>query len=955
MHQSAAEEAIALLASERAVGPGAFDVVARALTVGLQCRCAGVARLAADDDSLALLASRADGREAPLSGYPIAGSACADIYRHYEPGIPCRHSGKLARRFPHDPTLSPDGSNYYCAAGVYNEEGDAVGHIFVVNDEEVPDDAACRLLFQLAGQCVGAELSRQQAATALSHSDERYRRLVETTNAIAWELDYSTWQFTYVSPQAEDVLGYPLADWYAKDFWPRHVHPDDLDEAVNFCVTLSEQQKDHDLEYRMIAADGRTVWIRDIVTVHSDARGPNLLGGYMIDITAQMESELALVQSERRFKDFAEAASEWFWEMDENLRFSYFSERAYQTPCFRPELLLGMTRRELIEANDAVFGHGTTRQDWERHLADLDAHRPFHDFRHPRPNPDGGMFYLSVSGKPIFDGSGQFQGYRGVATNITEEVVAETARKESDLRFRDFAESASDWFWEMDENLRFSYFSEGTFESTGARPEQLLGKTRREILAEDDTIVGGDTTNDAWEWHLADLEAHRPFHDFRHPRLNPAGGLYYVSISGRPVFDSAGNFKGYRGSGSNITKQVLTEAAFRKSEQRFRDFAEAATDWFWEMDENLRFSGFSERYYQATGVQPGEVIGLTRRELLERNPALVDDVATEQDWERHIADIEAHRPVHDFRHSRPKPTGEILYVSISAKPVFDEGGAFRGYRGSGTNITNQMRTEMALRESEAQLRLQSERAEEASRAKSEFLANMSHEIRTPLNAVLGFSDSMRNEILGPLGSEKYAEYASAIHASGLHLLDLVNDILDLAKIESGTFSLSRDAFDLREIFDECLQMTRETANRKEISLTVEADDERIPVIADLRAMKQILLNLLSNALKYTESGGSVVLAAQADDDGLTLSVRDTGIGIAESDVSMLTEAFVQGRTDEAYLTNEGTGLGLAITDSLVKLHGGSLTIDSVVGEGTTVSIRLPSEILDQSADLSIAG
>jgi PAS domain S-box-containing protein len=375
--------------------------------------------------------------------------------------------------------------------------------------------------------------------------------------------------------------------------------------------------------------------------------------------------------------------------------------------------------------------------------------------------------------------------------------------------------------------------------------------------------------------------------------------------------------------------------------QRFRDFAEADTDWFWEMDPDLRFSYLSEQFEETTGVDPARMLGKTLRALLAESDGVIDEITTEEEWERYIQTLEAHLPYQDFRHPCCSGDGRDLYLSISGKPIFDAEGRFAGYRGIGRNITGQVRMERALQESERQLRLESERAEEASRAKSEFLANMSHEIRTPLNAILGFSDSMQREILGPMVNEKYREYASAIYTSGCHLLELVNDVLDLSKIEAGRYVLSVRSVDLRELIDGCLQITRESAARKSVELTCEAPANLPAARVDPRAMKQVILNLLSNALKYTGPGGRVRVSLRLKASDVIMTVADTGTGIPEGDIAMLTQAFVQGSSNHAYLAHEGTGLGLAITESLVKMHGGTLTIESEVGVGTVVAVHLP--------------
>lgn len=399
----------------------------------------------------------------------------------------------------------------------------------------------------------------------------------------------------------------------------------------------------------------------------------------------------------------------------------------------------------------------------------------------------------------------------------------------------------------------------------------------------------------------------------------------------------------------DMSRQKLIQRELSETVKRFRDFAEADTDWFWEMDENLRFSFLSERFQDATGVDPAELIGRDRRQLLAINDSVVDDMTTDEDWEAHIKTLEAHKPFQDFRYTCPSECGQSFYLSISGKPIFDSDGSFVGYRGTGSNITDQVRTEKALRESERQLRLQSDRVEEASRAKSEFLANMSHEIRTPLNAILGFSDSMQREILGAMGNEKYREYASAIHVSGCHLLELVNDVLDLSKIEAGRYVLNRRTVDLVEIVEGCLQITRETASRKSITVVLDAPPQFPPINADLRAIKQVMLNLLTNALKYTDAGGRVSVSLQVTRGDVFFQVADTGVGIPQEDIASLTEAFVQGRNHNAYLAHEGTGLGLAISESLVQMHGGNLVIESEIGVGTVVKVNMPNAVETQQA------
>ena len=231
------------------------------------------------------------------------------------------------------------------------------------------------------------------------------------------------------------------------------------------------------------------------------------------------------------------------------------------------------------------------------------------------------------------------------------------------------------------------------------------------------------------------------------------------------------------------------------------------------------------------------------------------------------------------------------------------------------------------------------RAEEANRSKSEFLANMSHELRTPLNAINGFSEIMAGEMFGPLGHDRYKGYVGDILSSGQHLLSLINDILDMSKIEAGKMQLQPEPIEPVELIEQCVRIMRARAEEKSIQLKVEARD--LPVIeADPRALKQVLLNLMSNAVKFTPDGGVVTVRGFDAADGIVLQVADTGIGIAAEDLPRVGRPFEQIESQHSK-KHAGSGLGLALSKSLVELHGGALRIDSVVGKGTTVSFSLP--------------
>jgi cell cycle sensor histidine kinase DivJ len=233
-----------------------------------------------------------------------------------------------------------------------------------------------------------------------------------------------------------------------------------------------------------------------------------------------------------------------------------------------------------------------------------------------------------------------------------------------------------------------------------------------------------------------------------------------------------------------------------------------------------------------------------------------------------------------------------------------------------------------------------EQAELASESKTRFLANVSHELRTPLNAIIGFSELLKTETVGKLTDPRQREYVQLIHDSGSHLLQVVNDILDMSKIESGAFDICPEPFDLPQLVENTRHMMAHQAAERGLKLSASIGMGLPEITADRRACRQILINLLSNAIKFTNSGGTVTLGIRAEGDRIALFVRDTGIGISERDIDRLGTPFMQ--ADSGYdRRHEGTGLGLSVVKGLAALHGGTIAIESRLGEGTCVTVRLP--------------
>jgi signal transduction histidine kinase len=262
-------------------------------------------------------------------------------------------------------------------------------------------------------------------------------------------------------------------------------------------------------------------------------------------------------------------------------------------------------------------------------------------------------------------------------------------------------------------------------------------------------------------------------------------------------------------------------------------------------------------------------------------------------------------------------------------------------------------TKTALVQSSQNLARALAAADAANLAKSQFLATMSHELRTPLNAVIGFSEALMLEMFGPLGHGRYKEYAADINSSGAHLLSLINDILDLSRLDVGAVALKDELVDLDKLIGDALKMVSPLAFERRVALLRGADDQPLSLKVDSRRLRQVLINLLSNAVKFTPDGGTVSVETGRDAGELVIRVRDTGIGIAEEDIPRAFHRF--GQLDSTLARKyEGAGLGLPLAKDLVELHGGSLTLTSEVGRGTTVILRLPASRIATAQDSAAA-
>ena len=503
-----------------------------------------------------------------------------------------------------------------------------------------------------------------------------------------------------------------------------------------------------------------------------------------------------------------------------------------------------------------------------------------------------------------------------LAAAALDDRAAEEVLRASERKFRDMFQGHSAIMYLIDpESLRYVDVNRAAQRFYGYSHEEFLTKHISEINVASEQELRKETA--------AALVSGNAIFTTRHRLAN--GSIRDMEVRLSPIF-GAERKPIYFAVASDVTDRIQAEARVRESERRFRDVADAAGEYIFEVDLEGRYTYLSDRAEAVTGYKPADLIG---RRLFDTTPEPAARELAETFFD--IAD----RGVQfkDLEHPALHRNGWQVWKRISGVPFADAEGRIVGYRGAGRDVTEQKRAE-------EELRLAKEAAETANQAKSEFLAVMSHEIRTPMNGILGMARLLADEPLAPAVHKKI----ETIHQSGEALLTILNDILDFSKLEAGRMAFEQVAFDLPQTLDSITQLLGGRAREKGLELMHDLEPDVPPwLIGDVNRLRQVLLNLVGNAVKFTEQGGVRVAVARIDEDEEAVTLRfdvvDTGIGIPDHVRSRLFESFAQADSSIARRFG-GSGLGLAICRKLIEQQGGRIGVDSRPGQGSRFWFRL---------------
>ncbi len=637
------------------------------------------------------------------------------------------------------------------------------------------------------------------------------------------------------------------------------------------------------------------------------------------------EAERRIRHREERFRDVVELAADWVWETDADLRFTYFSDRLRQVTGLPRTTFLGKTRWEVAAATDpAVL----------QNKADMEAHRPFKGFEYNVMGRNGQLRIFSISGKPLYDDKGNFLGYRGTGTDVTAERSARREAEQKHHLLETTMEHMSQGISVVDPELRVLAFNHRFLELLDFPADRFQPGDPFEKFIRFNAERGEYGDVDVEEAVTKRIDVARRFEPHCFERERPDGTV--IEVRGLPL-PEGGMVTTY----TDMTAYRRADAALRASERRVREVIDRSLDAFVSVDSRLRIIDWNPAAEQVFGWSREEAIGRDLPDLLvpQRHRRIYRAAIRgylrrkrPNYFEQRMEVTALHRNGSEFP----------IELTASAQQL-DSEVAFNAF----------VRDITARRQMESQLREAKEIAEAASRTKTEFLANMSHELRTPLNAIIGFSEMMANKTLGPI-SERYAEYARDINESGAHLLSVINDILDVTRVEAGRITLQRERLDLHALTESCFKLLAPKARLAEVRLVNDIPPDAPALLADGQRMRQILLNLVGNAIKFSRPDTAVRVNAAVDAQGYRLQVIDQGVGIPEAHLERVFEPFTQA-DDGLGRSHDGAGLGLALVQRFVALHGGSVRLANRDGGGVTAATLFPADCICREVPASAAG
>lgn len=750
--------------------------------------------------------------------------------------------------------------------------------------------------------------------TELRDSEERFRSMYEQSPLGISITDLDGYLIR-INPSLSQITGYSEAELLGKHYLDL-VHPDDQPAAMQlFQQILQGYSQQSGSEKRYLTKTGEEVWVSVTRATIRDRQGQL---AYVIGMVQDIRDRKRLEAERHQAQLELEAQKEFLQRVIDFVPSCIFvkdAEGYMQVVNQATTELYGTSIEAILGKRVPEFAsHLSSAQRDIFYLEDqtvMQTGQPLvkQDCIVTR---DQQTRWYQTTLKPFVDLQGQVQGLIGNSVDITDRKLAELALQQSEARYRRIVETASEGIWMIDADHKTTFANDRMAQLLGTTASAMLGRTLFDFMDEEGK-------------HLAEIYIARrqqgieEQHDFKFKRLD--GSTLWAIIEMTPILDAEGRCQGALGMVTDITDRKRIEDQLRSLSDRLSLAIKSGAIGIWDWDLVEDVSVWDDRMCDLFGIPRSEFTGASQTWLQAMHP---DDraaaLASTEQALRGEKDYDTEfRVVH--------PDGSIRFIKAYGVVQRNQSGEPIRMIGINLDISDRKQAEEKLREANQTLAIANTELARANRLKDEFLANMSHELRTPLNAVLGLSQVLQEEVFGPL-NDKQHQFVDNILSSGNHLLSLINDILDLAKIESGKFELERSPTSIRSLCEISLNVVRQQAQQKHIFLDAQLPPESQLMLLDERRMRQVLINLLSNGVKFTPDGGRLTLrVSNLSSRWLLFEVEDTGIGIAASDQDRLFQPFVQ--IDSSLSRHyEGTGMGLALVKQIVELHEGQVSVSS---------------------------
>jgi PAS domain S-box-containing protein len=741
---------------------------------------------------------------------------------------------------------------------------------------------------------------RKKYQLEVERSEQKFRRLFETIDDIYYHLDIAS-NIDLVSPSAYTHLGYRTEELLNMKIEDLYAVPEKRSEVL---ATLLEHGRINDYEIDLRHKNNIIVPFSVSARVVYDEKGQAQgIEGIARNISQRKEHEKILETNEQRFRRIFESIQDVYFRAENTIVM-------FVSPSCKS--LLGYTPEEMIGHHTEEFYNNSSERNRmielfrrQGYLTDYEI-----DYRHKNGSP----ITCSLNLNAVRNGDGKIVAVEGTLRDITMRKEAEQALRSSEQRFRRIFESFQDLYYEADMNGIVTVLSPSVETLYGYKPSDLIGKPA--------TVVYADPKQR--EELFTALAEKGYVNDYELMLVNKKGEIKPTSCSTRLVFDEHGKPVAVQGVLRDITQRKKSDAALRESEARFRSIFNSIPDAFLEINKFNTIVNASPSVAQFS-YHPDRLIGADISALFKDR----------KDWDNISRWLKAHNEIQHYESILKIRDGQSIPVSITAYKISSE-------QDTTYNLIFIIRDVSDSKRYEQELELARDQALEASRAKSSFLANMSHELRTPLNAVIGYSEMLAEDADNE-GKQEISADLKKIHASGLHLLSVISDILDLSKIEAGKVELNMEKIGIAEFVNDLMVTIAPLARKNNNTLNHQCALNGKDMIADPVRLKQALLNLLGNACKFTRDGViNLDVYTQSDKQGewIYFSIKDSGIGITEMQMQKLFSEFSQADSTTTRKFG-GTGLGLVISQRFCQLMGGKIQAESTYGEGSVFTVKLP--------------